>query len=164
MGQRGFQAGDPRRTRWCPLWTLCNRVCSWPLPLAGLTRTQKAGLRGFENPSQHGRSRAAGSVTGTTGTRTGPGGQPRTRAGGRVGGHLGVYLSIAEERRKMIGLSTCRGRGVLIGWLGWTHARACRRVGREEEESRETSHNWVNHQSVAESSLVNRAHAGAARG
>lgn len=37
--------------------------------------------------------------------------QPRRRVGGQSSGHLGVYLSIAEERRKMIGLSTCRVMG-----------------------------------------------------
>lgn len=125
MEQRGFQAGDPRRTRRCPLWTLGNRVLL-ALAICRPDKDTESGPTGLCESLSARLEQGCRITTGTTGTRTGPGGQPRTREGGRVGGHLGVYLSIAEERRKMIGLSTCRGMG---GLIGWTHACACRRVG-----------------------------------
>lgn len=69
MEQRGVEAGDPRRPRWVSTLHLvyCVIECSWLLPLAGLRRAQKVGLRGFANPSQHSRSRAAGSGRGRRG-------------------------------------------------------------------------------------------------
>lgn len=136
---------------------------AWLLPLAGLTRAEKAGLWGFANP----RSTVGAGLQDEDVQDVGRG-LVQAAASTRAGGHLGVYLSIAEERNKMIGRSTCRGMG---GGVDRLHACVCLQasgiISREQDEEGKTCHTqacWINRILLRPLPSPNRAHAGAERG